>query len=410
MTLRNIGAKSAVQSDGATNTAIRDDDRYTERGSIGQSPSEPSTELARWVSEQALPFWASAGRDHIHGGAHERLRWDGSPETGISKRVRVQARQIYCYSHASVLGWYDGLSFAGEMVDWLAQKAHAADGRPGFIHLLSAEGRIENTLRDAYDHAFILLALAWYARATGDAQARSLIDATLAFLDEALLAPDGSYREGLPAILPRRQNPHMHLFEAMLALHETLAYPGALGRAGRLRAMLEERFLQPSPMLREFFDDDWRPAAGETGRSVEPGHLAEWCWLLRRHEEAAGLDAGNLASALIDAAERTADPQQGFLIDEIDVDARPRRRSRRLWPQTEWAKAWLSERRIGRKGAGEKAEWALAALQRGYLGRPVPGGWIDQFDEHGRPMSDTIPTSSLYHIFGAAAEAERAVI
>lgn len=374
----------------------------------GTAMPSPRSTLARWLCNEALPLWATIGRDTLSGGVHERLRWDGTADIGVPKRVRVQARQIYCYAHAADLGWFDGLGLAGDVLDWLVDKAHAIDGRPGFVHLLEADGSVANPLRDTYDHAFVLLALGWYAKASGDTQVHGLIGQVLAFLDEAMLAPDGSYREGVPPSLPRRQNPHMHLFEAMLALHETIAYPGALERARRLHAMLEARFLQPAPMLREFFDDGWQPAAGDEGRIVEPGHQSEWCWLLRRYEVAAGLPAGPLASALIDAAEAGSGTGGGFLIDETDVEGRPRRRSRRLWPQTEWAKAWLSEQRIGREGAGAKATHALSMLMEGYLGRPVPGGWIDQFDEAGKPMLNTIPASSLYHIFGAAVEAEAA--
>ncbi|KRD96153.1 hypothetical protein ASE63_12085 [Bosea sp. Root381] len=370
----------------------------------------PVSKLSRWLCDEALPFWQSRGRDVVFGGVHERLRWDGAPDVATAKRVRVQARQIYCYSHASALGWFDGLGFAGATLDWLLEKAASPDGGPGFVHLLQPDGSVANPLRDTYDHAFILLALAWYAKASGDAQARALIGATLDFLDEWMLCTDGSYREGVPPALPRRQNPHMHLFEAMLALHETLAFPGALERAGKLRSMLLERFLAPTGLLLEFFDDDWRPASGDVGRIVEPGHLAEWCWLLRRYERAAGLAPDTLPSALIDAAEATADPATGFLIDEAFSDGTCSRRSRRLWPQTEWAKAWLSEQRAGRPGAGAKAAHALGQLSTCYLGQPLPGAWIDQMDDTGRPLVDTIPASTLYHVFAAAVEADAVLL
>ncbi|PZO04614.1 MAG: mannose-6-phosphate isomerase [Hyphomicrobiales bacterium] len=370
---------------------------------------EPISKLSQWVCDHALPFWQTRGRDAVFGGVHERLHWDGSADLASPKRVRVQARQIYCYAHATDLGWFDGIGFAGTTLDWLLEKAGSAGGRPGFAHVLHCDGSVADPLHDTYDHAFMLLALAWYTKATGDSQARGLIGETLAFLDERLLCSDGSYREGLPPSLPRRQNPHMHLLEAMLALHETIAYPGALDRAGRLRAMLTERFLRPSPVLCEFFDDEWRPAADRAGRIVEPGHQAEWCWLLRRYERAAELAPDVLPSTLIDAAEATADPATGFLIDEALSDGTPSRSSRRLWPQTEWVKAWLAEQRIGRRGADVKAAHALTQLSAHYLGQPLPGGWIDQMDEGGRPMVDTIPASTLYHVFAAAVEADATI-
>ena len=63
----------------------------------------------------------------------------------------------------------------------------------------------------------MLLALASVYALDRDAQLRSEIDALLAFLDQQLRSPHGSYLEGSPASMPRRQNPQMHLFEAMIA-------------------------------------------------------------------------------------------------------------------------------------------------------------------------------------------------
>jgi len=35
------------------------------------------------------------------------------------------------------------------------------------------------------------------------------------------------------------------------------------------------------------------------------------------------------------------------------------------------------------------------------------GPWIDQFNEHGAPSLDTVPASTLYHVFLAFAEVLR---
>ena len=61
----------------------------------------PVSKLSHWLCDEALPFWQSRGRDMVFGGVHERLRWAGAPDVATAKRVRVQARQIYCYSHAA---------------------------------------------------------------------------------------------------------------------------------------------------------------------------------------------------------------------------------------------------------------------------------------------------------------------
>ena len=108
--------------------------------------------------------------------------------------------------------------------------------------------------RDTYDHAFVLLACAWRLKAFGDEQARRVAERTLGFLD-TLRQDDGSYLEGDPASLPRRQNPHMHLFEASLALHRA-GFEDALDRARAIRALFERHFWD-GQVLREFFGDDW---------------------------------------------------------------------------------------------------------------------------------------------------------
>ena len=62
-----------------------------------------------------------------------------------------------------------------------------------------------------------------------------------------------------------------------------------------------------------------------------------------------------------------------------------RRHTRRLWPQTEIAKAWIAQTEAGEAGAAEQAHAALARLERYYLRHPIAGGWFDQFDrEAGR--------------------------
>ncbi len=84
-------------------------------------------------------------------------------------------------------------------------------------HTLWPDGAVLDPLRDTYDHAFVLLALATVYALDRDAQIRSEIDALCHFLDTQLRSPHGGFHEGLPASMPRRQNPHMHLFEAMIA-------------------------------------------------------------------------------------------------------------------------------------------------------------------------------------------------
>ena len=49
----------------------------------------------------------------------------------------------------------------------------------------------------------------------------------------------------------------------------------------------------------------------------------------------------------------------------------------------------------------------LAALKQHYLDQPFPGGWMDQFDAAGKPLTEFVPASTFYHVFCAIAEADR---
>src|SRR5262249_31367105 len=62
--------------------------------------------LRQWTVARALPLWSDAGYDHVRGGFQEYLRPDGTPDPSATRRLRVQARQIYVYAHAAALGWY----------------------------------------------------------------------------------------------------------------------------------------------------------------------------------------------------------------------------------------------------------------------------------------------------------------
>jgi mannose/cellobiose epimerase-like protein (N-acyl-D-glucosamine 2-epimerase family) len=368
--------------------------------------------LIEWMQQDVLPFWAEHGRDAESGWFHERLTAAGLPEQGAVQRIRVQFRQIYTYSHAALLGWHkQGRAIALKAFHETMKCAWAVDGQPGFVHLISADGRIENPVRDSYDHAFAVLALTWLKRATGDAAVSKALEDTLVFVDNHLTAEDGSLREGWqeghPPSLPRRQNPNMHWFEAMLALKETRGHPSADERLERARRHFDRMFDLATHTIGEYFDDDWLPVAGHLGDTVEPGHLAEWAWLLRQHERILGQKPHQLPSLLIDAARRGSDPATGFLVDETDRSGTVRRGTRRIWLQTELVKAFLADAEIRVPGAEKQARKAIAMMETHYLRKPFHHGWIDQLDEDLKPVHGPVQSSILYHLFVAVAEAAR---
>ena len=132
-----------------------------------------SAKLKLRMIEHCLPLWSNEGWDRATGGFVDRLDQDGRADRLAPRRVFVQARQIYCFAKAAQMGWYpEGREIALKGLDHLLTKAKSPDGRPGFVHTLTPDGAVLDPLRDTYDHAFVLLALASVYALDRDAQIR----------------------------------------------------------------------------------------------------------------------------------------------------------------------------------------------------------------------------------------------
>jgi mannose/cellobiose epimerase-like protein (N-acyl-D-glucosamine 2-epimerase family) len=391
---------------GVTGRAMRADERTMTTQSRDAQALDIVATLRTLMIEHSLPLWAGEGWDRATGGFVEKLDREGRADRAAPRRVRVQARQIYCFAKAAQMGWYpEGREIAIKGLDYLLTKAKGPDGRPGFVHLLAPDGTVIDSARDTYDHAFVLLALASAYRLNNDAQIRSEIESLLTFLDTELRSPHGGYIEGIPASLPRRQNPQMHLFEAMIATFDATGDLAYQRRAGDLFGLFVANLYDPQRLiLGEYFEDDWSKIEPVC---VEPGHQAEWVWLLKGFERITNCPTARHRAGLLASALRYRDEATGCLLDEGRADGRIAKSTRRLWPQTEIAKAWLAQFEAGEQAAADEARDALVRLYRHYLCHPVRGAWYDQFDRDNQSLVDFIPASSFYHIVCAVSEAER---
>src|SRR5258706_168322 len=147
---------------------------------------------------------------------------------------------------------------------------------------------------------FVAVAKAHAAIALDDAALADAARAIFCELDRTWQRPPAGYWEGeLPDGTVRRQNPHMHLFEAALAIAGTRwAVADDLPRAERVAQWLADHFFDRARgALPELFDADWVPQATDGAFDVEPGHHFEWAWLLGELAELGGPDHRELAGA-----------------------------------------------------------------------------------------------------------------
>ncbi len=368
------------------------------------TPLQAIERLSGWFRNDAAPRWARAAWDDAHGGFFEALDFDGKPVRG-PRRVRVQSRQVYTFSMIGKRGWHaDAESIAAKGFDYLIRRACPEDGARGCVHLLADDGAVLDDRRDLYDQAFLLLACAARITAAKCDRAAALAERTVAFLDRELASPHGGWRESDRGELPRRQNPHMHLFEAFMALYSATADAAWRDKADIVAGLFDLAFYDAATgALIEYLSDDWKERDPERGQAIEPGHMMEWVWLFGLYEPIAGADRRNIMHALYESAKRHAG--DGFLPDAVGV--RSASGERRLWPQTEYIKAAFMLSATPDDDFAKDGAAMIDAVFGSYLKQPVAGLWCDQFNGAGAPIAADVPASILYHLFEAVAETER---
>lgn len=360
-----------------------------------------------WTFDDALPFWLEHSVDRRHGGFIETLDPRGRDAGSPFKRVRVACRQVYVYSHATLLGWDKGLEAAVQGGRDLLDQAWRDDDA-GFVRRLTPQGAVLDPTVDLYDNAFGLFALAWLYRASGETWARSAASRALDSIRRTLHHPAGEgYWHDEARSGARLQNPHMHLTEACIAAYDATADVQYIEEALRIATLFRRRFFDGTT-LGEVFTDDWARAPGPAGRVTEPGHQMEWAWILAALQHRTGEDMSGTIAALVAQSEATGvDPDSGATFNAVRDDGVVLDAGSRTWPNTERLKAAVATAETLGQKADAAAEAAVRILLDRYLAGPVPGGWIDAFDAQGRPLCDVMPTSTFYHVFLAFAEVMR---
>jgi mannose/cellobiose epimerase-like protein (N-acyl-D-glucosamine 2-epimerase family) len=362
--------------------------------------------MTDWLKGPAFDLWFEADRDIECGGYYETLSLSGAPVFD-NKRVRVSARQVYCYAQAPRLGW------AG---DWREAVDHGwrflltTGLRPDHTlrHIVTRDGHVVNDGPDLYDQAFMLLALAETFRSTGDETYRDFARGALDWLRANFGHPDGGFYDALTQRDILRSNPHMHMFECALAWISVDPDGPWFALAEELSGLCRKRFVRASDgALLETFDAHWNPVEDDSA-VIEPGHQFEWAWLLIKWEEAGGADCSDIYRRFYDIGDTYGIcPTRRVAIDALKMSLEWAGPQARLWPQTERLKSSLA---LASRTSGEEraryvanATEAAAALW-GYFEGLRPGLWRDKMKGDGTFVEEPAPASTFYHIVCAISE------
>lgn len=353
--------------------------------------------LKTWLFDTALALWWEIGADRIRGGFHEAIDLAGNP-VAKPHRARSIARQAFAFLEAGQLGWPGPWREAAEHA--LSFFEHFVAPNGCVLSVVNVDGSAHDPRFDLYNQAFALLAYAAGERLHGPRSRWRERALTLRrTLQETHAHPRGGYLEDKDTRLSPCANPHMHLFEAALVWSGLDGDVGWQRMADETASLCLDKFIDAgSGALREFFAEDWSPAAGIAGCLCEPGHLYEWAFLLHCWAARANRDRPEAVARLVTFADRHGvDRRRGVAVNAVLTDGRVHDPVARLWAQTERIRAYVIEARSEADIAA-----ATAGLWR-FLETDKPGLWYDQIDERDQCIMEPARATSLYHIVGAVA-------
>ncbi len=328
-------------------------------------------------------------------------------------RATVAGRQMMVFSLSfQRWGMEEAAERAHELLDSLQTRFW--DGHcGGWFFSIDPEGRPLDRRKDLYALAFGLFGLATFAQVFGDRTAVALATEADDTLRRHLRHPGGwlipvADEHWDPVERDLRQNPHMHMFEAYVALYGATGEDRWKRQALEIVTLLADVLSEPTTgAIREFFDGEGKPVPGAR-QVAEPGHHFEWYWLLGELERLApdfrcpfdkeamrlwalraGLDPDGGVVASVDAA-------SGAVIDD----------RKRLWPVTELIKAQSCFAR-GRPGDADARAAVAGSLRHLLECRLQPQGWHEYLARDLTPIPGPLPTSSGYHLLLALLEVDR---
>lgn len=164
----------------------------------------------------------------------------------------------------------------------------------GFFSSVEADGKVINSSKNTYGHAFALFALSHVARVTGDGKYRAAALTAWDDINRHLRDSDGGFRPDAPRDFGpsnslRTQNPVMHMYEALLALIDATGDPRALAGAESVGNFVLYKLLEGQAdggaCIPEWYDEHWKPLpTKEKGGYIDVGHQFEWSHLLATSE------------------------------------------------------------------------------------------------------------------------------
>lgn len=337
-------------------------------------------------------------------------------QSSAERQLHDTTRIVHCFAIAKQLGRNGADALIDHGMDFLWNR-HRDIKNGGYFWSVNDRSAINST-KQAYGHAFVLLAAA-SAKVVGHADAdRLLADVTDVIHRHFWEVEFGATREEYNANWQnisdyRGQNSNMHLTEALMAAYEATDEQNYLDMANSIASLIIDRHAREQGWrVAEHFTTGWRVDLNFVGdpmfrpAGITPGHALEWARLL---VQLWGL--GNRREGwLLDAARnlfRTA-VETGWAMDTggfyytLGWDNAPDRADRFWWPCAEGIAAAAVLAAVDDDQFYENWYRRIWGFTDRHLIDHNQGGWFPELDETMRPVNRVfIGKPDLYHALQA---------
>ena len=420
------GPTTAQAQEASRTFELREQDQAAPAALPAPTPHVPWLERLShraWLEREGdalLAFGAESARED---GGFAWLDEEGEADLTRPAELWITARMTHSFALGHLLGRPGLGALADHGIASLRGVFH--DAEHGGWYAAVADGEAVDDSKQAYAHAFVVLAAA-SATAAGRPGAAELLDDALAVLDErffeveAGMSVDTFDRTFAQLEEYRGINANMHTVEALLAAADVTGQRRWLDRAVDIATRAIDEFARANDWaLPEHYDTDWTPLLDynreDPKHAFRPygatiGHWIEWARLVL-HARAALIAADGeapewmleAATALMEkaAAAFGSDGEPGFGYT-VDWDGTPVARERMHWVAAEAVGAAAVMHRVtGDRAWAERYEqwWEYISS---YLIDAESGSWIHELDAHNEPQGVTWPGKpDIYHAFQA---------
>ena len=307
----------------------------------------------QWLRDRAEALFAFFANRAFNpdGGFHE-LTATGEPirPDNPVRGIHGTARMVHCFAIGSLLGRPGSQPIVDHGMRYL-WNVHRDARHGGYFWAVDDNGAADNGRKQAYGHAFALLA-ASSAKLVGHPLADQMIaDVTevieTRYWDEAVGAVNEEFNADWSPISDYHgQNSNMHMTEALMAAFEATGERSYLDKAERIADLIINRRARENGWrVAEHFDAGWNVDKAYAGDPMfrplgtTPGHWLEWSrlvlqlWALGGKQHAWMLEA---SEALFRASVTIGwDNKFGGFFYNLDWDDKPDQPHKLWWPMAE---------------------------------------------------------------------------